>query len=120
MHVCSGLYSHHEGEVVQSGGSVVRGQVGVQVPRRSIRRHGLEAQLPVDQHSTRIQSSAYDSAAVLRPVPTTLFFARADEGGKTSFGARGCGARGRSWGAFCAGAAVDARVLVCGRRKRQI
>lgn len=32
MHVCSGLYSHHEGEVVQSGGRVVRGQVGVQVP----------------------------------------------------------------------------------------
>lgn len=32
MHVCSGLDSHHEGEVVQSWGRVVRGQVGVQVP----------------------------------------------------------------------------------------
>lgn len=56
MHVCSGLYSHHEGEVVQSGGRVVRGQVGVQVPCRRVWCHSLDAQLPVDEHITRVQS----------------------------------------------------------------
>ena len=57
MHVCSGLYSHHEGEVVQSGRRVVRGQVGVQVPRR-VWCHSLDSQLPVDEHITRVQPSA--------------------------------------------------------------
>lgn len=57
MHVCSGLYSHHEGEVVQSGGRVVRGQVGVQVPRRGVWCHSLDAQLPVYEHTKRFQSS---------------------------------------------------------------
>lgn len=34
MHVCAEGFSHHEGngEVVQSGGGMVMGQVGVQVP----------------------------------------------------------------------------------------
>lgn len=58
MHLCSVLYSHHEGEVVQSGGRVVRGQVGVQMPCRRVRCHSLDAQLPVDEHITRVLSSA--------------------------------------------------------------
>lgn len=58
MQVCSVLHSHHEGEVVQSGGRVVRGQVGVQVPCRRVWCHSLDAQLPVDEHITRVQSSA--------------------------------------------------------------
>lgn len=50
-----GFLAHHEGEgvVVQPGGRVVVGQVGVQVPRR-VRSHGhsgLDAQLPVDEES---------------------------------------------------------------------
>lgn len=51
--MCAEGSSHHEGdgEVVQSGGSVVVGQVGVQVPWR-VWRHSLNAKLPVDEHIT--------------------------------------------------------------------
>lgn len=46
-------------------------------------------------------------------MPTMRFSARAAGGGKTWSAARGCGVRGRSWGAFCGGVAVDARALAC-------
>lgn len=58
MHVCSVFDAHHEGEVVQSGGRVVRGQVGVQVPCRRVWCHSLDAQLPVDEDKMRVQFSA--------------------------------------------------------------
>lgn len=41
------------------------------------------------------------------------FSARAAGGGKTWSVARGCGVRGRSWGAFCGGAEAGAHGLVC-------
>lgn len=44
------------------------------------------------------------------------FSARAAGGGKTWSAARGCGGRGRSWGAFCGGAEGGARALVCRSR----
>lgn len=52
--MCAEGFSHHEGdgEVVQPGGSVVVGQVGMQMPCR-VRCHShstIDAKLPVDKH----------------------------------------------------------------------
>lgn len=59
---------------------MVRGQVGVQVPCRRVRCHGLDAQLPVDEHITRGQSCARrgspSAGAWYRPCGSLLRLAR--------------------------------------------
>lgn len=59
------VFFYHEGdrEVVQSGGRVVVGQVGVQVPWR-VRCHShssFNAELPVGEHVTSNQSSLHQN-----------------------------------------------------------
>lgn len=83
-----------------------------------------QSRCPAPCGPTQYKNSAFSAArwspAVLPLTPTTLSFAQADEDGKTWFVARGCGVRGRSWGAFCVGVAAGARVLVCGQGKMPI
>ena len=69
----------------------------------------------------RIAHTHLQSNHTLKVVTLTkLSSAQAGEGGMTWSEARGCGVRGRSWGAFCGGVEADARVLVCRERKTNV